>query len=68
MENQNVERVKSGHGGARQGAGRKRGENSRNIRASFMLSADANEVLERLVQQSGTSKNDVINTLLEAMK
>ncbi len=64
MENQPL---KSGHGGSRQGAGRKKKENGRNIRASFMLSAKANEMLEKLSEQSGTSKNDVINNILESM-
>lgn len=56
-----------GSGGAREGAGRKKKENSRNIRVSFMLSAEANLALQKLAEESGKSKNDVINTILERM-
>lgn len=54
-------------GGARQGAGRKRGENARNIRASFMLSPKADAVLKARAEEAGVSRNDVINTLLEKL-
>lgn len=61
-----IEKVET-RGGARQGAGRKKKENSRNIRASFMLSPEAQSVLEKLAKESGKSKNDVINNLLEGL-
>ena len=67
MEKQNEQTPKMGHGGARVGAGRKKVENSRNIRASFMLSSKANETLTRLSAESGRSKNDIINKLLEGL-
>lgn len=62
-----IEKIEN-RGGARQGAGRKRKENGRNIRASFMLSAEANATLDKLAKESGKSKNDVINNLLEQYK
>ena len=68
MENQNIESKKTGRGGSRHGAGRKKKENGRNIRASFMFSEKANSVLEMLAEKSGTSKNDVLNNLLEGMQ
>ena len=68
MENQSFEVKKSERGGARQGAGRKRKENGRNIRASFMLSIKANNVLEKLAEEAGKSRNDLINTILESME
>lgn len=54
-------------GGARAGAGRKRGENSRSIRASFMLSPAAAAALDKAAAADGCSRNDVINRLLEAL-
>lgn len=56
---------KGNRGGAREGAERKKKENARNIRASFMLSAAASAALERLASESGRSKNDIVNNLLE---
>lgn len=63
-ENQN-NGTKSNRGGRRAGAGRKREENSRNNRASFMLSDVAMNNLRRLADESGTTRNDIINRLLE---
>lgn len=54
-------------GGARTGAGRKRGENSRSIRVSLMLSPIAAAALERAALADGCSRNDVINRMLEAL-
>lgn len=68
MENQSFEVKKSGRGGSRQGAGRKKQENGRNIRASFMLSEKAYKVLEKLAEEAGKSRNDLINTILESME
>lgn len=65
METEETKKPK--HGGARVGAGRKRMENGRNVRASFMLSTKAAEALERLATEQGTSRNDAINNLLERL-
>lgn len=54
-------------GGARPGSGRKRGENSRNIRASFNLSPKAAAALQAAADRDGCSRNDLINRLLEAL-
>lgn len=59
--------IKSTRGGARAGAGRKRGENSRNIRVSFMLSPLADTALKDAAQREGVSRNDIVNRLLESM-
>lgn len=59
--------IKSGRGGARPGAGRKRGDNSRNIRTSFVLSPLADANLRRYAEANGVSRNDVINRLLEQL-
>lgn len=61
------EEIKSNRGGARQGAGRKRGENSRNIRVSFMLSPLADANLRATAEAQGASRNDVVNRLLESL-
>lgn len=61
-----IEKVKT-HGGSRSGAGRKKQEDARKIPVALRLSPKANEVLERLVKESGTNKNDVINKLLESL-
>lgn len=60
------EEKKQTRGGKRLGAGRKPAENARNIRASFMLSKKADEALARLCSEQGTTRNDVINKILEA--
>ena len=65
METEETKKPK--RGGARAGAGRKRMENGRNVRASFMLSTKAAEALERLAAEQGTSRNDAINNLLESL-
>lgn len=57
----------SKRGGARQGAGRKRGENSRNVRASFSLSPLAASNLQQKAEAEGCSRNDFLNRLLEAL-
>ena len=62
-----MEEEKKKRGGARPGAGRKKQDNSRNIRVGLSLSPEAYAFLEQLVSQSGTNKNDVINRLLEQM-
>ncbi len=62
-----MEEKKSSRGGRRQGAGRKKLENGRNVRASFMLSTQAAQTLERLAAEQSTTKNDIINHLLEAI-
>ena len=62
-----METEKKQRGGARVGAGRKAQENARNIRASFMLSSKAAETLEQLATTQNTTKNDIINNLLESM-
>lgn len=58
---------KSSRGGARQGAGRKRGDNSRNIRASFNLSPLADAKLKETALKESCSRNDLINRILEAL-
>lgn len=68
MEKQSIVVKKSGRGGSRQGAGRKKKENGRNIRVSFMLSEKANKMLVKLSDESGKSRNDLINTILESME
>ena len=62
-----MEAEKKQRGGSRAGAGRKKTENARNIRASFMLSTKASEALERMAAQQNTTKNDVINNFLEQL-
>lgn len=59
--------IKSQRGGARQGSGRKRGENARNIKVSFVLSPLADANLRRYAEANGVSRNDVINRLLETL-
>lgn len=59
---------KKQRGGARAGAGRKKKENGRNKSVALSLSTKAFETLEKLVEQYGTNKNDVINKLLENME
>lgn len=60
-----MEAEKKQRGGARLGAGRKKTDNARNNRASFMLSSKALETLERMALEGNTTKNDVINKILE---
>lgn len=67
MESQSNEPKKSGRGGARAGAGRKRKENGRNISVALSLSTKAYENLLRLVEEQGSNKNDVINKILEEL-
>lgn len=62
-----TETEKKPRGGARPGAGRKKSENARNNSVALNLSAKALAVLERLVAEQRTNKNDVINKLLEGM-
>lgn len=62
-----METEKKQRGGKREGAGRKRIDNGRNIRASFMLSTKAAETLEKMALEQNTTKNDIINRLLENM-
>ena len=59
-----IEKVEK-RGGARKGSGRKKTENSRNISVACRLSPKAYENLQKLVEQQGSNKNDVINKLLE---
>lgn len=59
-----IEKIEK-RGGRREGAGRKSFENARNNRAGFMLSKKALENLNRLADERHTTKNDIINTLLE---
>ena len=60
-----ITREKKNHGGAREGAGRKKKENARSIRVSFMLSPEADAALRRRAAEEGCSRNDAINRLLE---
>lgn len=64
---QNVEKPASGRGGARPGAGRKKGTNSRNIRVAFTLSPEAVARLAAAAEAEGTTRNDIVNRLLEAL-
>lgn len=64
---QNVEKSASARGGARPGAGRKKGTNSRNIRVAFTLSPEAVARLAAAAESQGTSRNDLVNRLLEAL-
>lgn len=59
------ETTKAKWGGSRKGAGRKPQENARNIRASFTLSEKAAAALARLAAEQGTTRNDIINRILE---
>ncbi len=61
-----IEKVEK-RGGARQGSGRKKTENGRNISVACRLSPKAFENLNKLVEQQGSNKNDVINNILEKM-
>ena len=61
-----IEKVEK-RGGARKGSGRKKTDNSRNISVACKLSPKAYENLQKLVEQEGSNKNDVINKLLESM-
>lgn len=60
-------KTQSKRGGARPGAGRKRGENSRNVRASFSLSPLAASRLGMAADAQGCSRNDFLNRLLESL-
>ena len=62
-----METEKKQRGGARTGAGRKKMENGRNIAVALKLSAKAFETLERMATEQNTTKNDVINKLLESL-
>lgn len=64
---QNVEKPASGRGGARPGAGRKKGTNSRNIRVAFTLSPEAVARLAAAAEAEGTTRNDIVNRLLEGL-
>lgn len=57
----------SRHGGARKGAGRKSGDNPRNIRASFMLSSKAADALREAAERENCSRNDILNRILESL-
>lgn len=61
-----IEKIEK-RGGVREGAGRKKTENSRNINVACRLSPKAFENLQKLVEQEGSNKNDVINKLLEGL-
>lgn len=61
------EQTKSKRGGARPGSGRKPGDNSRNIRASFSLSPLADSTLKAMADTQGVSRNDIVNRLLESL-
>lgn len=61
------EEIKSGRGGARKGAGRKRGENSRNVRVSFTVTPTADAKLKVAAEAQGVSRNDIVNRLLESL-
>lgn len=60
-----METEKKKRGGARPGAGRKKMINGRNIKMSFSLSSKAANELERQAVENNTTKNDIINILLE---
>lgn len=62
-----MEVEKKQHGGVRKGAGRKKIENGRNISVALKLSTKAFTVLENMALQQNTTKNDIINKLLENM-
>ena len=59
-----IEKIEN-RGGAREGAGRRKKDNARSISVALKLSSKAHENLQRLVEQKGSNKNDVINELLE---
>ena len=62
-----METEKKQHGGARANAGRKKLDNARIIKVGLSLSKKAFETLERLATEQKTTKNDIINQLLESM-
>ena len=58
---------KSGRGGARPGAGRKKMEGGKRVRASFMFSDKAAANLEAAAEAAGVSRNEWLNALLESL-
>lgn len=62
-----MEAEKKQRGGKREGAGRKKNENGRNIAVAFKLSAKAFNLIERMAAERNTTKNDIINIILEKM-
>lgn len=60
-----MEAEKKQRGGKREGAGRKKIGNGRNNAVAFRLSAKAFDLIERMATEQNTTKNDIINILLE---
>ena len=65
--NQEETTIKSKRGGARAGAGRRPSDNPKSVRASFSFTRLAADKLQAAADAAGVSRNDFLNSLLEAL-
>ena len=67
METQNKDEKKNGHGGRREGSGRKPKDDAKKNVVGFRVSNLAVQNLKAYAEKVGKTRNDVINELLEGL-